>query len=73
MTLFCQKADDSSSAGWLAHPGAPLDLNGCLNYHTERAHQGIGNEIIDHPPQGKGEPVCQERLGGLPNLCRRAA
>jgi putative transposase len=43
------------------------------HYHTERAHQGIGNEIIEPPPQGAGEVVCQERLGGLLNFYRRAA
>ena len=42
-------------------------------YHTEPAHQGIGNEIIEPPPQGQGEVVCQERLGGLLNFYRRAA
>ena len=42
------------------------------HYHTERAHQGIGNEIIE-PPQGKGEVICRERLGGLLNFYRRAA
>ena len=43
------------------------------HYHTERAHQGIGNEIIEPPPPGKGKVVCQERLGGLLNFYRRAA
>jgi putative transposase len=43
------------------------------HYHTERAHQGIGNEIIEPPPPGTGKVVCQERLGGLLNFCRRAA
>jgi hypothetical protein len=43
------------------------------HYHTERAHQGIGNEIIELPPPGKGEVVCQKRLGGLLNFYRRAA
>jgi len=43
------------------------------HYHTERAHQGIGNEIIEPPPQGEGEVVCQERLGGLLTFYRRAA
>jgi putative transposase len=43
------------------------------HYHTERAHQGIGNEIIEPPPPGKGEVVCQERLGGLLTFYRRAA
>ena len=39
------------------------------HYHTERAHQGLGNEIIE----GQGEIICQERLGGLLNFYRRAA
>ncbi len=43
------------------------------HYHTERPHQGIGNEIIDPQPQGKGEIVCHERLGGLLKSYRRAA
>ena len=42
-------------------------------YHTERPHQGIGNVIIDPQPQGKGEIVCHERLGGLLKSYRRAA
>jgi putative transposase len=43
------------------------------HYHTERAHQGIGNEIIEAPPQGKGKIICQERLDGLLTFYRRAA
>ena len=43
------------------------------HYHTERAHQGIGNEIIEPPPKGQGEIICYERLGGLLNFYRRAA
>ena len=43
------------------------------HYHTERAHQGIGNEIIEPPPKGQGKIICQERLGGLLNFYRRAA
>ena len=43
------------------------------HYHTERPHQGIGNEIIEPPPQSEGEIVCQERLGGLLKSYRRAA
>ncbi len=35
------------------------------HYHTERPHQGIGNNIIAPLPQGEGKIVCQERLGGL--------
>ena len=43
------------------------------HYHKERAHQGLNNEIIEPPPQGTGEIVCQERLGGLLKFYRRAA
>ena len=44
-----------------------------IHYHEERPHQGIGNNIIDPQPQGKGEIVCHERLGGLLKSYRRAA
>ena len=43
------------------------------HYHTERPHQGIGNNIIEPLPQGHGEIVCHERLGGLLKCWRRAA
>lgn len=44
------------------------------HYHTERPHQGIGNNIIEPPPMIEdGEIVCQERLGGLLKSYRRAA
>ena len=44
------------------------------HYHTERPHQGIGNNIITPLPQPKdGKIVCQERLGGLLKSYRRAA
>ncbi len=43
------------------------------HYHTERPHQGLDNEIIEPPPQGTGEIVCRERLGGLLKSYRRAA
>lgn len=42
------------------------------HYHQERPHQGIGNQIIDPLPQGDGEIICQERLGGLLKSYRRA-
>ena len=42
------------------------------HYNQERPHQGIGNNIIDPQPQGKGEIVCHERLGGLLKSYRRA-
>jgi putative transposase len=44
------------------------------HYHTERPHQGIGNNIIEPLPQPKdGKIVCYERLGGLLKSYRRAA
>ena len=43
------------------------------HYHTERPHQGIGNNIIEPPPVGQGKIVCQERLGGLLKSYRRVA
>jgi putative transposase len=43
------------------------------HYHTERPHQGLGNEIIEPPPQGDGEIVCRERLGRLLKFYRTAA
>ena len=43
------------------------------HYHTERAHQGLDNMLIEPPPQGTGKIVCQERLGGLLKFYRRAA
>jgi hypothetical protein len=42
-----------------------LFIDGIEHYHHERSHQSLENKIIDHPPDGKGEIVCQERLGGL--------
>lgn len=38
----------------------------------ERLHQGLDNGIIEPPPQGSGEIVCSERLGGLLKSYRRA-
>jgi transposase InsO family protein len=43
------------------------------HYHEERPHQGLDNEIIEPPPKGTGQIVCQERLGGLLKFYRRAA
>ncbi len=43
------------------------------HYHTERPHQGIGNNIIEPQPQGDSEIICHERLGGLLKSYRRAA
>ncbi len=36
------------------------------HYHEERSHQGIGNELIEKPPDlGDGEVLRRERLGGV--------
>jgi hypothetical protein len=43
------------------------------HYHHERSHQSLDNKIIDPPPDGNGEIVCQERLGGLLKFYKRAA
>lgn len=43
------------------------------HYHQERSHQGIDNNIIEPSLQGKGEIICNERLGGLLKSYRRAA
>ena len=43
------------------------------HYHTERAHQGLDNTIIEPPPEGTGKIIRQERLGGLLKFYRRAA
>ena len=43
------------------------------HYHRERAHQGIGNEVIDARPPGRGDVRCSERLGGLLKHYQRAA
>ncbi|MHC4061141.1 MAG: integrase core domain-containing protein [Planctomycetota bacterium] len=43
------------------------------HYHQERPHQGIDNNIIEPPPQGRGQITCHERLGGLLKSYRRAA
>ncbi len=44
------------------------------HYHTERAHQGLGNERVERrSPMGAGEVECTERLGGILKHYRRAA
>ncbi len=43
------------------------------HYNTERPHQGLDNEMIEPPPEGTGEIICRERLGGLLKSYRRAA
>jgi putative transposase len=44
------------------------------HYHSERSHQGIGNEVIDSRTGTlEGEVRCRERLGGLLKHYYRAA
>ena len=44
------------------------------HYHSERSHQGIGNEVIDgRTGTSGGEVRCRERLGGLLKHYYRAA
>ncbi len=44
------------------------------HYHSERAHQGLGNERIERVEHGgTGDVECSERLGGLLKHYRRAA
>ena len=44
------------------------------HYHTERSHQGIGNEVIDRRDRvSEGQVRCRERLGGLLKHYYRAA
>ncbi|MEZ5988363.1 MAG: integrase core domain-containing protein [Planctomycetota bacterium] len=46
------------------------------HYHTERPHQGIGNELIAPDPEGQatsGPVRVRERLGGLLKYYHRAA
>ena len=44
------------------------------HYHTERAHQGVGNVVIDGKVQtGDGEVVVRERLGGILKYYHRSA
>ncbi len=44
------------------------------HYHSERSHQGIGNEVIDGTAAASGGDVrCRERLGGILKHYYRAA
>jgi len=44
------------------------------HYHSERAHQGLGNELIEPGPDSRtGDVVESERLRGLLRSYRRAA
>ncbi len=62
MILFGEKHLQRALDEFLAH------------YHTERNHQGIGNELIEGERSAMWEEVvCEERLGGLLKHYRRAA
>ncbi len=44
------------------------------HYHLERAHQGLGNNLIDGVPEcSTGRVMCLRRLGGLLNSYYREA
>ena len=43
------------------------------HYHTERPHQGLGNVVLGPVPEGAGEIVRRDRLGGLLKSYERAA
>ncbi len=43
------------------------------HYHSERSHQGLGNETIEPRAIGSGEVECSERLGGILKGYSRAA
>ena len=44
------------------------------NYHRERNHQGLGNELIERVPNETGNGIeSRERLGGLLRYYYRAA
>ncbi|MEM7205671.1 MAG: integrase core domain-containing protein [Planctomycetota bacterium] len=44
------------------------------HYHSERPHQGLGNEVMDGPERsGEGELIVRERLGELLRSYSRAA
>ena len=47
-----------------------------VHYHTERNHQGLGNELLTPLPASAndaGPIVSRERLGGILNYYCRAA
>jgi putative transposase len=47
-----------------------------LHYHSERNHQGLGNQLIvpDEDIANSGGPIQRlQRLGGMLNYCRRGA
>ncbi len=61
---------------WFGEPQVRRALFEFLeHYHTERNHQGIGNELIVAQPAGQSgaRVVCRERLGGLLRHYERAA
>ncbi|MGB0600013.1 MAG: integrase core domain-containing protein [Rubripirellula sp.] len=64
LILFGETATRKSVRAYLEH------------YHTERNHQGLGDELIvpmDRPPNMDTEVETAERLGGLLRSYQRAA
>ena len=64
LILFGERATRNAVRQYLVH------------YHTERNHQGLGNELIvphGHPPDIRAQIETTERLGGLLRSYRRVA
>ena len=61
MTFFGERRLREATTEYLAH------------YHSERGHQGLGNETIEPRTIGSGEVECSERLGGILKSYSRAA
>ncbi|MDF1844300.1 MAG: integrase core domain-containing protein [Rubripirellula sp.] len=64
LILFGERSLRNAVKTYLAH------------YHTERCHQGLGNELIvplEYPPDTGAKIKTTERLGGLLRSYRRAA
>ena len=70
-----------AKAEWLSYSTIPRHLRTAVteyvvHYHTERNHQGLGNELLTPLPASAndaGPIVSRERLGGILNYYCRAA
>jgi hypothetical protein len=66
----------ATCSGWVNRQQGQAIDEYVEHYDAERAHQGLGNELIapdsDSTPLN-GPVVERERLGGLPRSYRRAA